>query len=316
MNSINVVFMGTPVFSIPVLDAVDQVCQGEGWTLRCVYTSPDKPKGRGRKLIASPVKERAQELGVEVLSPQKLTTAEAVDQFRGLEPSMVILAAYGLLLPPPFLFEPLFGAINIHPSLLPKYRGAAPVAGAILEGEAVTGTSVILMDEGLDTGALLGQREIALQGYEKAAALTHQLFSLGAEMLLEILPRWVKEGIKTEPQNEKNASFYGRWSKSDGLIKWEEPAEIIERKIRAFDPWPGAWTKWEGKKLEIVEAQVSSQVLQLQPGVIVQSEAEVVVGTGEGSLALTVVKPEGKHAMPIREFILGRKEFLRSRFLS
>jgi methionyl-tRNA formyltransferase len=312
MKQMNVVFMGTPAFVVPVLNVVNQICKEEKWKLTCVYTAPDKPKGRGQVLTASPVKERAQELGIEVLSPPKLTEAGTIAQFRRLEPTVVILAAFGLLLPPPFLFDPPFGAINIHPSLLPKYRGAAPVAGAILEGAMETGTSIIRMDEGLDTGPLLSQRKVALQGNETSEKLTRQLFSLGAEMLKELLPKLIREGVMEEPQNEKGASFYGRWSKKDGTINWQESAEIIERKVRAFDQWPGASTQWKGLKLEILEAQVSTQILSLKVGEVRLSNTEILVGTGAGSLALKVVKPEGKQGMSIKDFILSRKEFVNS----
>tara|TARA_A100001037_G_scaffold143269_1_gene129759 strand:- start:11295 stop:12245 length:951 start_codon:yes stop_codon:yes gene_type:complete len=310
MKPVNVVFMGTPIFAVPVLEAVAQICVEEEWVFSGVYSSPDKPKGRGRSLSASPVRERANELGLDVFTPPRLSTPEAIDQFRELNPSLIVLAAYGLLLPKEFLFEPKYGAINIHPSLLPRYRGAAPVAAAILEGVTVTGTSIILMDEGLDTGPLLSQKEYGLQGTEKAEALTFSLFSLGAEMLREILPKLVHEEVKPVPQGEVGASFWGRWVKEDGIIDWLEPGETIERKIRALDHWPGSWTYWNHIKMEIIEAHLSKDKLEVKPGEVIEVSGQILIGTGTQPLVIDKVKLAGKSTMPMKAFLLGHANII------
>ena len=316
MEPLRIVFMGTPQAVTPLLDVTAEVSAAQGGEVVAVYSAPDKPSGRGRRLTPSPVKRRAEELGIPVLTPSRLTLEEEQDRFRELRPGLVVLAAYGLLLPAPFLFEPPHGALNIHPSLLPRHRGAAPVVATILAGDQVTGTSLMVMDEGLDTGPVLAQRSIALEGRERTPALTEQLLALGADMLQDALPRYIEGSLTATPQPEEGVTRVPRMSKADGRIDWSESAEVIERRIRAYDPWPGTATSVGGLRLAITQAEVGPQTTSLEPGEVRQLAGAVVVGAGRGSLRLLRVKIEGRPEADIAEFVRGRPWFTTARLPS
>lgn len=309
VSSVSIVFMGAPEPAVAVLDAVLRAARRESWTVAAVYTSPDRPSGRGRRLAPSPVRARADELGIPVLTPQRLAGPDEQARFRELGADLVILAAYGLLLPAPFLFEPRHGAVNVHPSLLPRYRGAAPVAGAILAGDNETGTSLIVMDEGLDTGPLLAQRSVPLTGAERTPELTARLFGLGGAMLEEKLPDYVAGRLKPVPQSAEGATLTRRMSKSDGDIDWREDAELIARKVRAYDPWPGTATVWEGRRLAIIAAEPLRHE-GLAPGQVASVGGRMLVGAGVGALQLLRVKLEGRPETGIDEFVRGHGAFL------
>ncbi len=287
----------------------------QGWSVVAAYAAQDAPKGRGRKLTPSPVRVRAEELGIPVLTPRRLTTDEEQTRFRELDADLVVLAAYGLLLPAPFLFGPRHGAINVHPSLLPRHRGAAPVAGAILAGDEQTGTSLIVMDEGLDTGPLLAQRSVALSEDERTSELTDRLFTLGAAMLEEALPEYVEGRLAPMPQPDEGVTLTRRMAKADGDIDWTESASAIERKVRAYDPWPGTSTSWEGRRLAVVEAALASSS-RLAPGEVGSIGGETFVGTGEGALRLLRVKMEGRAETGVDEFVRGHGAFVGARLPS
>ena len=287
----------------------------QGWAVVAAYTAPDAPKGRGRRPTSSPVRVRAEELGIPVMTPRRLTTDEEQTRFREIDANLVVLAAYGLLLPGPFLFGPRHGAVNIHPSLLPRHRGAAPVAGAILAGDEQSGTSLVLMDEGLDTGPLLAQRSVALAGDERTSELTDRLFTLGAAMLEEMLPEYVEGRLAPSPQPSEGVTLTKRMAKADGDIDWTESALVIERKVRAYDPWPGTSTSWEGRRLAVVEAALA-QGRGLAPGEVGSVGGETLVGTGEGALRLLRVKLEGRPETGVDEFLRGHGTFLGARLPS
>ena len=260
-------------------------------------------------MTQSPVRRRAEELGIPVLTPQRLTLPEEQERFRMLHADLVVLAAYGLLLPPPFLFEPRYGAVNIHPSLLPRHRGAAPVAAAILAGDTETGVTLMTMNEGLDTGPLLVSRSVPLNGAERTPALTDRLFALGGELLAEVLPRYVAGEVAPVPQPDAGVTYTPRMTKADGLIDWSEPALLIERKVRAYDPWPGTAAVWEGRRLAITAAEVGASAGDLASGEVRTRGDEVLVGTSEGALRLLRVKMEGRPEMGVAEFLRGRPGF-------
>ncbi|MDE2838507.1 MAG: methionyl-tRNA formyltransferase [Chloroflexota bacterium] len=309
MTPVRIVFMGSPQPAVAVLDAVVEVATANGWAMVAAYTAPDKPEGRGRRLSSTPVRLRAEELGIPVCTPKRLTLLEEQERFRALNGDLVVLAAYGLLLPPPFLFEPRYGAVNVHPSLLPRHRGAAPVAAAILAGDTRTGVTIMAMNEGLDTGPLLASRDIPLVGDERTPALTERLFALGGEMLAEMLPRYVAGEVASRPQPEEGATYTARISKADGLIDWREPARMIERRVRAYDPWPGAAAVWEGRRVTITSAAVVPGEGDASPGEVWTRGEVVLVGTGNGALQLLRVKMEGRPEMDIAEFLRGRPAF-------
>ena len=301
--------MGSPEPAVGVLAATVSIAAANGWTVAAAYAAPDKPEGRGRRLAPAPVRRRAEELGVPTLTPTKLTAPEEIERFRALRPDLVVLAAYGLLLPPPFLFEPRFGAVNVHPSLLPRHRGASPVAAAILAGDAETGVTLMAMDEGLDTGPTLECRSVALSGGERTPELTERLFALGAAMLEETLPRYIAGEVEPAPQPQEGATYAPRLTKADGEVVWTEPAVLIERKTRAYDPWPGMATRWAGRRLAVTSASAAPNIGGLDPGRTRRDGDSVLAGTGEGALRLLRVKPEGGAEMPIADFLRGRPAF-------
>ena len=302
--------MGTPALVVPVMQAVERAGVQVGGEVVTVYTSPDRAAGRGRRMQPSPMRLYAESRGLEVLTPARVTTAGEQERFEALGADLVVLAAYGLLLPKPFLFGPVHGALNVHPSLLPRHRGAAPVAGAILAGDERTGTTLIRMDEGLDTGPIVAQEEIALEGTERSPALTGRLFGLGAQMLEECLPAYVRGKVEPWPQREDGATTIKRFAKDDSLLDWTRPAVELERRVRALDPWPGTTTTWEGKRLDVLETALGKAASGGQhPGQVVQVGADVGVVTGDGVLVLEQVRLEGRKASTGAEFLRGHASF-------
>ena len=307
MDPVRVVFMGTPGVAVPVLEAV--LGLGPGWPVVGVYTAPDRRAGRGREVRRAPVKIFAEAQGLPVHSPTRLGPPEEAARFGALAADLVVLAAYGLLLPKVFLETPRFGAVNVHPSLLPRHRGAAPVAAAILAGDGSTGTSVIVMDETLDTGPLLARSgPVALDGTERTPDLTARLFALGAELLAGVLPRYVAGEAAPVPQAAEGVSLVKRLSKADGNLDWSQPALRLERQVRAYDPWPGAATTWRGRRLEVLDAGVADGTAA--PGLVAESGGAVSVGTGEGLLVLRSVKLEGRPATTAAEFVRGHRDLV------
>ncbi len=312
MASLRIVFMGSPEFVIPILSCTERVAPELDGEIVAVYAAPDRPAGRGRKLLPSPVKEYAQARGISVLTPARVTNDEEKARFAELGADLVVLAAYGLLLPAPFLFGPKHGAVNVHPSLLPRHRGASPVAGAILAGDAVTGTTIMQMDEGLDTGPVLAMEEVSLAGTEHAPALTEALFALGARMLGEVLPRYVAGELVPTPQATEGVTIIKRFKKEDGRLDWAMPAIDLERRIRAFDPWPGTATTYRGERLDLLSGAVleSSEGAAGALGTVIAHGRDVAVVTGEGLLVLRQVRPAGRKPMAAADFVRGHPDFV------
>jgi methionyl-tRNA formyltransferase len=304
-----IVFMGTPSFVVPTLQAVERIATNLDGDIIAVYAGPDRPAGRGRKLAASPVKEYARDRGYDVLTPVRVTNDEEIARFEALGADLVVLAAYGLLLPVPFLFGPAHGAVNVHPSLLPAHRGASPVAGALLAGDAITGTTIIKMDEGLDTGPVLAMEELALDGTERTPELTERLFALGARLLESAVPAYVEGQLRPQPQSAEGASVIRRFKKADSDLDFSRPAVELERRVRALDPWPGTATTWAGQRLDIVLARVASGT-NATPGTVVAVDNDVAVATSDGLLVLERVRPAGKNAMAARDFVRTRAGFV------
>ena len=302
--------MGTPEFVIPVLEVLFK----EGHQLAGVYCQPDKPSGRGRREEAPPVKEFALAHALPVFQPSSLRRSEAQDELASLAPEVIVVAAYGKILPPAVLQLPSLGCLNLHPSLLPRYRGASPVISAIIEGERVTGMSLMLLDEGMDTGPILAQREMKIAEEDNAESLTQRLFQLGAELLVELLPLWAQDKIQTRPQDESQATVSGRLSKEDGQMDWQLTAEALSRRVRALHPWPGTYTYWRGKLLKILETSPVEAQAQGEIGTVVRTPGgEVGVVTGGGLLVISRLQPEGRRAVGIQEFLQGYRDFVGSR---
>jgi methionyl-tRNA formyltransferase len=304
MGLMRVIFMGTPQFALPILEVVLQ-----GYEVVGVYTRPDQPQGRGQRLSISPVKGMALERGLPIFQP--LTLKDEEERLKQLSPHIIIVAAYGLLLPRQVLELPPFGCINIHPSLLPRHRGPSPVASAILSGDEITGVSLMLMAEGLDTGDILTQASLPISPQDTTASLTSKLSDLGAKLVRETLPRWIKGEIRPRKQDEAQATYSKLIKKEDGEIDWHLSAIEIWRRVRAFNPWPGCYTWWQGKLLKIIEASPLEEVAW-QPGRVRAIGKGAGVETGKGVLGLKKVQLEGRKLLPIEDFLRGARGFIGS----
>jgi methionyl-tRNA formyltransferase len=261
----------------------------------------------------SPVKKAAQSHGISVEQPEKLRNEEVIAAMRMYRPDVIVVAAYGLLIPGEILRIPPFGCINIHPSLLPLYRGASPISSAILNGAVQTGVTIMLLDEGMDTGPILSQAEVPIHDADTAATLGEKLAVAGAQLLADTLPQWFAGIIKPQPQDDSRATVTKQAAKDDGRIDWSLPAIKLWRQVRAYNPWPGSFTSWQGKRLRVIEARAAVTAEKTEPGkvMLLQEEGKrrIVVGTGEGVLELIQVQLEGKKALPIHDFILGCPDF-------
>ena len=307
-----VIFMGTPEFAIPPLKHLIL----NQYQVVAVYTQPDKPAGRGRSLISPPLKRAALAWKLPVVQPVSLKSAEVVAQLAEFHPDVIVVAAFGQILPQSVLDIPGCRCINIHPSLLPRFRGASPVAAAILAGDEFTGVSIMLMDRGLDTGPILARVQIPISAQDTTGSLTAKLSLIAAQLLLEVLPRWSGGELTPQPQNEAEATYSAPISKEEGEIDWRLPAIDRWRRVRAFQPWPGCYTKWQGRQLKIIEAVPLPAERALEVGQVValtpatESKAAFGVSTGDGILGVLKVQSEGKRAMSAAEFLRGQRQFI------
>jgi methionyl-tRNA formyltransferase len=303
-----IVFLGTPAFAVPTLLALAREHQVAG-----VVTQPDRRAGRGRKLIASPVKEAAQTQGVPVYQPTSLRTPEARARLASWQPEVITVAAFGQILDASVLALPPHGCLNIHASLLPRYRGAAPIPAAILAGDAVTGVTIMQMDEGLDTGPILAQVECSINCGDTTSTLTAKLAELGAQLLIETLPGWLSGTVGAQPQDDSKATYCRTLKKEDGRLDWAQPAAYLSRQVRAFDPWPGTFTAWRGRRLKVLSARARPEREGAGPtGRVVDLDPGVGVMTGEGLLELLKVQPAGRQPMAATAFARGQRDLIGS----
>ncbi len=309
MNS-RIVFMGTPEFAVPVLDRLTQTPH----EIVGVFTRLDKPAGRGGKMQASPIKQMAQSRNLPIFQPKTLKRSEEIDRLRDLKPELIIVAAYGLILPRAVLDIPPRGCVNTHASLLPRHRGAAPIPAAILAGDIETGVTLMRMDEGIDTGATLAQRAIPIENNDTTGTLTPKLANLAAELLIETLPRIFAGEITPQTQEETHATYDKTIEKEEGLIDWELPAEEIARHVRAFNPWPSAYTFWNGAMIKILRAEPAASNPRGEPGKVIHFGKDIAVACGTGTLVLREVQLAGKRALGIEEFVRGRENFVHAVF--
>lgn len=305
---IRTVFFGSPDFAVPTLDALID----SPYRPVAVVTQPDRGAGRGRKLRRPPVAERAA-AGIAVLQPARLRDPEAVAELAALAPDLQIVAAYGQLLPPAVLEAPRHGTLNVHASLLPRWRGASPVSAAIAAGDAETGATIMLVDETEDTGPILAQRATAIGARETAGELSDRLARLGAELLLETIPRWLAGEMKPQAQDAALATRARRVRKDAGRIDWALPAAQLARNVRAYTPWPGAFTELGGQRVQLAAASVEPGDSAVGEIVGVDEEA-IRVGTGEGVLAVERLQRAGKREMSAAEFARGAGNLLGKRF--
>lgn len=299
----NIVYAGTPDFAVPALRALVEA----GHRVVAVYTQPDRPAGRGRKLRPSPVKQAALELGLEVRQPTTLRDTDAQQTLRESGPDLMVVAAYGLILPADVLSIPRLGCVNIHASLLPRWRGAAPIQRALLAGDAQTGVTIMQMDEGLDTGVMLASRSTPISKEDTAGSVHDRLAAMGAEALLNVLPELNAGTVQGEPQDDAQASYARKLSKDEALIEWSLPAIQIARMIQAFNPWPVAETRLRGEPLKLLEARALAQVAGADPGTpLSESREGIDIATGDGVLRVLRLQVAGRRAQSAAEFINGR----------
>ncbi len=298
-----IVFMGTPDFAAPVLTALIR----QNFNVVAVVTQPDRPSGRGKKLAPPPVKVVAQQAQLPVLQPEKLRQPEAFAALAAFQPDVIVVAAFGQILRPNVLELPPHGCINVHASLLPRWRGAAPIAAAIRAGDAETGITIMKITMGLDAGPMLAQRAIPITPQHTGGSLTAELSQLGAELLVETLPAWLAGQIEPQPQADELATLAPKLEKEAGQIDWRWPAVEIERHVRAFNPWPGAFTASARGPIKILAVEVAAPGVPgaYPPGTLFKHNKQPLVATGQGAVRLALVQPAGKKEMPAESMLNG-----------
>lgn len=275
-----IIFAGTPEFGAVVLEKLIK----DGFPPILVITETDKPVGRKKIITPPPVKVTAQNYKIPVVQPEKILNLKS--EILNLEPDLIVVAAYGQILPREILNIPKYGCLNVHPSLLPKYRGSTPVQSAILNGDKETGVTIMLMDEGIDTGPILSQRKNTVGPNETAKELHDRLAHLGSEILIDVIPDWIDGKIKPLPQNEKEAIYTKILTRDDGEINWKKSPQEVDRQIRAYSPWPGAYTIYKGKRIKVLQARLEND-----------------------KLIIEIIQPEGKKPMSFQDFLRGNPNF-------
>jgi methionyl-tRNA formyltransferase len=294
-----VVFMGSPEFSVPTLQKL-----AEEYTVVGVVTQPDRPAGRGRVLTPPPVKVLAQELGIEVIQPEKLREPEAQAKLHAWTPDLIVVTAFGQILRKSVLELARYGCINVHASLLPRWRGAAPIQAAILHGDSRTGATIMILDPGIDTGPTLAQQPLDILPTDTAETLGQRLSIAGADLLIQTLPAYLDGSIHPQPQEDSGATYAPMLKKEEGLLDFTQPADVLERRVRAFNPWPGAFIDWQGQPLKIHRAH-TRPCDQPTPGQRCILDGLPAIATSQGCLVIDEVQPAGKRPMPSRDFLRG-----------
>lgn len=295
--------MGSPDFALPILRAL-----ADAYDVVGVVTQPDRASGRGRDLKAPPVKILAQELGIPIMQPEKLKQPDAMRQLHAWSPDLIVVAAFGQILRKDVLELPRFGCVNVHASLLPRWRGAAPINAAILHGDAETGVTIMQMDVGLDTGPILSKRSIRLRPDDTAGSVFQTLSTLGADLLIETLPGYLSGDIAPQSQPAKGETYAPMLKKADGRLDFTSDVNELERRVRAFNPWPGTFMDFDGKNLKIHRAHVEGGTASAGEGLIVQNQP--AVGARGGVLVLDEVQPAGKKPMSGKSFLAGARNWI------
>ncbi len=293
-----VVFMGSPEFALPALAALTQHTDVVG-----VVTQPDRPSGRGRKLRSPPVKQAASEHGIPLIQPPRLSHPDAFQQLHAWAPDVIVVAAYGQILKPEVLSLPPLGCLNVHASLLPRWRGASPVQAAILHGDRITGVTIMKMDEGLDTGPILAQQETPIAPNETGGQLSERLARMGAELLTQTLPAYAAGDLSPQPQDHAAATYAPLLRKRDGWLDPSKPADLLARQVRAFEPWPGSYFGLLGRRIRVLRA--SARPGAGSPGSLTIVDDAPALVTAQGLLVLELVQPAGRKPMPGDAFLRG-----------
>lgn len=294
--------MGSPDFSVPLLNAL-----ARDYRLVGVVTQPGRPAGRGRELSVPPVQRAAQALGLPLLQPEKIRAPQAMADLRAWAPDLIVVAAFGQILRPELLELPRYGCLNVHGSLLPRWRGAAPVQAALLAGDTRTGITIMKMDSGVDTGPLLSQRALSITAEDTAGTLLEKLAVLGAGLLLETLPDYLSGKLLPQPQPVEGITYAPLLKKEDGRLDFARPSAELARRVRAYQPWPGTWMPWRESVLKIL--RVSTGAGQLAPGTRTVSRGLPAVGTADGLIIFEEVQPAGKKAMTGKAFLAGVRDW-------
>ena len=307
---VRTVFMGTPQFAVTILASLLQSV----YEVLAVYSQPDRPAGRGHQVVFPPVKRLALERGIQVIQPETFKSSEAMEKLASFQPELIIVAAFGAILPPAVLSLPRFACLNVHPSLLPRHRGPSPVANTILCGDELTGVTIMLMNAGLDTGPILAQEKVGISLMHTTGSLSSKLADVGARLLLETLPKWLGGELRPQAQDETQATYSTLITGKDAEIDWHLSALELWRKVRAYNPWPSCYTWWQGKRLKIHEAIPLGGMVEGEVGKVIAVEESPGVGviTGRGILGLGQIQLEAKRKMSVDDFVRGKRDFIGS----
>lgn len=299
----SVIFMGTPDFAVPVLERISKSFQIVG-----VITQPDRPSGRGRKLIPPAVKSTAETLNLEIFQPLDVNSKSSLDLIKSWNPDLITVAAFGQILSPALLALPHYGCLNVHASLLPRWRGASPINAAILQNDKVSGVTIMKMAEGLDDGPILTQESTPIQSHETAGSLSDRLSAIGADLLVKTIPLFISGDIQPHTQDQSKITYAHMLKRQDGLLDFNQAAEQLERKVRAYSPWPGTFTYWNNRRLIIHQAQAIN-VTSPGSGVFTRYDRLPAIGTGEGLLVLNILQQAGKSKNTGKEFLHGSADW-------
>ncbi len=308
--TVRTIFMGTPQFAATILESL---LRGSYWVV-AAYTQPDKAAGRGRTVVFSPVKKLALERQIPIIQPETFESTKVVDELASFQPELVIVTAFGFILPPEVLSLPKFACLNVHASLLPRHRGPSPVTSAILCGDELTGVTIMLMDAGLDTGPILAQEKVGISCTDTTGSLGAKLAHIGAGLLLQTLPRWVGGDLKPQAQDESQATYSKLITSKEAEIDWHLPAVQLWRMVRAYNPWPGCYTWCQGRRLKIHTGVPLPEERNGEIGKVIALAEQPGVGvvTKKGILGLCQIQLEGKREMPATDFVRGRRDFIGS----
>ena len=300
----NIIFMGTPEFALPTLKSLHQ----SSHAILAVITQPDKPKGRGQKLLISPIKQYALDSDLPILQPKTVNDPEFIESLKQNQPDVIIVVAFGQILSEIFLKIPKQFCINLHSSLLPKYRGAAPIHRAILNGDTKSGITTMIMDKGMDTGDILLMQETPIHQTDTAQNLHDTLSKMGGALVLETLKRLEENTLLPVQQDHNQATYAAKLKKEEGLIRWDQSATSLSNQVRGLTPWPGTYTLLKNKRLRIIKVQIGEGSPDDAPGKVARvTDVGIEVGTGQGRLIITELQPEGKKSMPTKSFLAGHK---------
>ena len=307
MDKLRIIAMGTPDFAVPAIQSLI----ASQHSVVAVYSQPPRPTGRGHKVQKSPVHQLAEEYHIPVLTPESLRSSQEHQTFADFKADIAVVVAYGLMLPNEILENPTYGCVNIHASILPRWRGAAPIQRSILEGDTETGVTVMQIAEKLDAGDMLAQRMVPINPDTTSSALHDDLAQMGADVIIGAIEDMITGKLTPMPQPDEGVTYAKKLRKEEGQIDWQQPADYIERQVRALNPWPGVWFKWQNLRIKLLKSQETQRQSEVVPGTIT---ANLTVACGQDELQLLEVQPQGKSPMDFQSFLNGYKVKVDDRF--